>query len=228
MAMKRQMFPSLHPLQMQQMQQQKQYVSPSPTTSDFTLLSSRRNRIVFLKDTIVNSNNNYPENQQQRQINPAVQASEPAKMIWGQPIWLLFHTLAEKVDETKFHDIRKELLRIVYTISINLPCPTCAEHAKTYLDGVNFNVIQTKGDLKRFMFQFHNNVNERKGFPIFPMSELDNKYSKANTRNIIYNFLNSFNKKNKSIRLLADDLQRQRIIKMLNEWFNKYISLFSN
>ena len=37
-------------------------------------------------------------------------------MKWGQPTWFFLHTLAEKVNENKFPEIRKELLEIIYNI----------------------------------------------------------------------------------------------------------------
>ena len=70
-----------------------------------------------------------------------------ATMKWGQPTWFFFHTLAEKIFEDRFPEIRQPLLDLIYSICVNLPCPDCANHAKTYLDGINFHTIQTKNDL---------------------------------------------------------------------------------
>lgn len=149
------------------------------------------------------------------------------KMVWGEPTWFLFHTLAEKVSEEKFSEIRKPLLDIIYTIATNLPCPTCSLHAKSYLDGINFNVIQTKEHLKIMLFDFHNHVNARKQYNIFSYEELSEKYSKAIVINIIHNFMSHFEQKSKSVRLIAEDLHRQRLIVVLKEWFNKYIQYFN-
>lgn len=161
-------------------------------------------------------------------FNPAM-SPEPAppKMVWGEPTWFLFHTLAEKVKESDFMDIRSGLLHIIFTICSNLPCPICATHAKEYLNGINFNAIQTKGQLKQLMYQFHNTVNARKDVPPFPYSQLDQKYSTAVTVNIIRNFVAVFNRKNKNIRLLADDMQRDTIVVNLKTWFNEHIGQFA-
>jgi hypothetical protein len=61
------------------------------------------------------------------------------KMKWGEPIWNLFHVLAEKVKEETFANIREELLNIIYTICANLPCPDCANHATTYMNNINYS-----------------------------------------------------------------------------------------
>ena len=154
--------------------------------------------------------------------------TEEKKILWGEPTWYLFHTLAEKVYDEKFQEIRTSLLEIIYTIAINLPCPTCAEHAKQYLVGINFNAIQSKIQLKQILFQFHNAVNARKNLPQFEVSNLDEKYSKAITINIMQNFMKQYEKKSMSVRLIADDLHRQRIIVLLKAWFNSHILYFAS
>lgn len=148
------------------------------------------------------------------------------KMIWGAPIWFLFHTLAEKVKEEHFQSIRTELLNNIYAICNNLPCPICSTHAKEYMDSINYNTIKTKTDLKNMLFHFHNEVNKRKGYELFPISELDEKYSKAITMNIIQNFMIHFQDKHRSPKLIASDLMRTRIAATLKEWFRKNIVYF--
>lgn len=156
-----------------------------------------------------------------------VQPEEPVKkMKWGQPIWFLFHTLSEKVKKESFLVIRNELLTNIYAICNNLPCPTCSTHAIEFLNGVNFNTIRTKEDLKELFFNFHNQVNKKKGFPIFTLAELDEKYTKAVTKNIIHNFLISFSDKHKSIHMIANDMYRSRQVIILREWFIANISHF--
>ena len=156
-----------------------------------------------------------------------INSDPPKKMLWGEPTWFLLHTLSHKIDDTKFQEIRPELLNIIFTICSNLPCPDCAEHAKMYLAQRQFlTTIQTKTDLKNAMFSFHNEVNKRKGMPIFQYAALDDKYSKAVTINIIYNFMNHFVKKSKSIRMIANDNYRERVATTLKQWFNSNIRYF--
>jgi len=148
------------------------------------------------------------------------------KVKWGEPTWFLLHTLSVKVKESEFQLIRQDLLNRIYAICTNLPCPTCSEHAKTYLDGINFNAIQTKEDLKRMLYLFHNKVNERKGYPIFPYEELDAKYCLAITNNIIVNFMKHFSDRNHNIKLVAGDMMRFKLCDILRQWFNNNIRAF--
>ena len=162
-------------------------------------------------------------------VSTKVETGKPPtkKMKWGEPIWYLFHTLAHKIKDDNFQQVRTELLTNIYNICNNLPCPVCATHAIDYLNKVNFNTITKKQDLKDLLFVFHNSVNERKGLPIFQYSDLDSKYEAANTINIIYNFINHFQDKHKSIHMISNDMYRARQVAVLKDWFNKNIQYFN-
>jgi len=155
---------------------------------------------------------------------------QPAKkgMKWGAPTWFLLHTLAEKVKEEHFGRIKIELFRIIYTICTNLPCPDCANHAKQYLDSVNFALINTKQDLKMILFTFHNSVNQRKGYPMYTKEELESTYPNAVTVNIINNFLYHFSDKSRSPKLIAGDLYRSRITSNIKDWLTQNMYCFNH
>jgi len=160
-------------------------------------------------------------------LPPVQYQNEPPKKVkWGEPTWFLLHTLSVKIKDADFYRIKHELLNRVYAICVNLPCPDCANHAKTYLDNINFNAIQTKEDFKKMLHAFHNEVNQRKGYPYFPYEQLNEKYSLAITVNIIRNFMVHFSDRNRSIKLLATDLHRTRLCASLKEWFNENITCF--
>lgn len=204
----------------------------TPTQTMSLSYMTGKSQIVGLTN-LNNNNNNTPIQKPiikptlREATGPQPDPNAPKKMAWGEPTWFLLHTLAQKVKDDRFQQIRGELLDTIFSICSNLPCPDCAEHAKMYLNRVNFNTIQTKDDLKNMLFMFHNTVNQNKNFPIFPYSALDDKYSKAITINIIYNFMNSFMKKSKSIRMIANDSYRERIAGSLKKWFNQNIQAFN-
>lgn len=166
-------------------------------------------------------------------MKPSVSAKEtetsntPKKeMKWARPTWIFLHTLAEKIDEEKFHEVRLGVLDIIYTVCSLLPCPICATHAKKFLDGVNFNTIQTKQDLKHLIFSFHNLVSKNKNLEIFNELILD-KYKDAITITVIQNFMVIFVKQSGNIRLISDDLHRRRKTIEIKQWFNENIHYFS-
>lgn len=163
-------------------------------------------------------------------LKTMVQGSETGdkKIKWGEPTWYLLHTMSYKVKNNVFPQIKNELLNIIYTICTNLPCPSCSEHARQYLDRINVRGIQTKEDLKIALFNFHNEVNKKKGYPIFLYDDCEAKYSKAIPINIIQNFMPYFADKSRSPKLMASDFQKSYIVKMLKEWFQKNIGVFEN
>lgn len=147
------------------------------------------------------------------------------KIKWGEPFWNMFHVLAEKIKESEFSRLREGLLNLVFTICSNLPCPDCTTHAVQYLNGINFNTIRTKDDFKMMMYNFHNTVNVRKDYPIFPKEGLE-KYARGNVIPIIENFMQHFLVNHRNFHLLADDIQRRRISEGVKKWFQENIKCF--
>lgn len=203
--------------------QQQQPINIPPTQSSFMGFSAKYRRI----QPSTSYQTTGPST-----VSPSPSASEnvpakPKSMKWGEPVWLFLHTMAEKIKEDSFLQIKDDLLNTIVTICANLPCPDCANHATQYMRNVNFNTIQSKKDLKDMLFRFHNTVNQKKGFALFPYDKLDEKYSAAVTINIVRNFVSSFQQKNYSIRMIANDFHRTRAVSLINEWLNKNLVYFS-
>ena len=154
------------------------------------------------------------------------QTTEPKKMSWGEPTWALFHVLAEKVKDEDFSAIRVELLEVIYMICANLPCPDCANHAAMYLNDIRYKNIQTKEQLKHMLWTFHNVVNKKKNFPLFPRDQLETKYAAYPLIPTLYAFMVKFQDKHRSIRMISDDFHRSKIAVKLKRWFNDRISSF--
>lgn len=153
--------------------------------------------------------------------------SNEKKVKWGPAVWYFLHTFSVKIKEESFIVLRKEILEMVYMICINLPCPDCSQHAKTYLDKVNFHAIQTRDDFKKMLYNFHNSVNVRKGYPLFEYEKLDEMYSKANLIPIIQHFFAHFqDRKYRSIKLLATDLHRNLMCNDLKIWLKNNWNIF--
>ena len=150
------------------------------------------------------------------------------KMTWGEPIWFLFHTLAQKVKNESFPFIKDSLLKNIYSICSFLPCPACANHAVEYLNKINFSTIQNKEDLINMLYVFHNEINKRKNISVFNFSEVEKKYSTAITINILKNFMHTFEKRNKSIRMISNEYHKKNYIVELKNWLNANINCFDN
>jgi hypothetical protein len=188
------------------------------------LIPIERNNIVF---NINNSIPVIPSSPSTLDTSSVVSSVVPVKkMKWGEPTWFLLHTLAEKVKEEHFDTVKDGLFDVIKQICTNLPCPDCSMHATQYLSSVNFNAILSKNDLRIMLFNFHNSVNLRKNLPIFSYDDLLAKYSFANTYNIFRNFIFFFQDTHYSIRMIAEDFHRKRVLSLLNNWFSQYSFAF--
>jgi len=155
-----------------------------------------------------------------------VQKPDGPKMKWGEPIWFLFHTLAEKIKEEHFQSKKYELIELVKNICANLPCPKCCDHATAYMKKLNLESIKTKRDWKDFLYKFHNEVNQRKNFPDFPHAELDAKYQSANTLKVINYFISIYREKSGSLQMIAIEMTRMRILRITQQWLTANLSIF--
>jgi hypothetical protein len=146
--------------------------------------------------------------------------SDGDRIKWGRPTWRFFHILAHKIKPEHFKQVRKDMLDTIYSICCTLPCPVCSEHAKQYMNAINFNTIQTKEDLKDMLFNFHNAVNVRKNYAPFNREELDATYNEFNTIAVAREFMFYYKDRNRSIKLVADDMMRAKIAVNVQNWFN--------
>lgn len=156
--------------------------------------------------------------------------SQHKPMKWGEPTWFMFHTIAEKIKPEYYLQYRSEILNIIRIVCNTLPCPICANHASQYMQNINELQLHTKEDLQRLLWTFHNSVNERKGQPFFKNEngQLHAKYSRANTRAIIQQFIRVHSDKHSGFRMMADDFYRNKNIHMIKTWFIRNISIFDN
>jgi hypothetical protein len=136
---------------------------------------------------------------------------------WGPPIWMLFHSLAEKIKEDKFSEIGPQLFSMIRKVCTTLPCPECSMHATSFLSRVDFSTIKTKTDLKHLLYIFHNAVNKRKNKQLFNVLGIAN-YSSSNLILAFNNFVSVYNTRG-NMKLLAESFQRSLIIKEFRKWF---------
>jgi len=113
------------------------------------------------------------------------------KSFWGMPTWILFHTLAEKVDETKYKTHYIVVWNFIKDVCGGLPCPFCKMHASNYVSKIQNHQVNTKEKLKNVLFKFHNNVNLRTNNRQETKNVLE-KYKSANLKKILELFMSRF------------------------------------
>jgi hypothetical protein len=96
---------------------------------------------------------------------------------WGPVLWTFLHTLASVSDRRDIYLLWNNYLRLTATI---LPCDQCRFHMKQYVGSHIFvpkNWIKQTGaenaaQIQKWLFTFHNDVNQRLGKPLFPFSKM--------------------------------------------------------
>ena len=111
-----------------------------------------------------------------------------SKIRWGKCTWVLFHTIAEKVNASYYEKNRWVIFDMIRQICKFLPCPYCADHATQFLSNVKIESISNKQQFRAMLFCFHNSVNKRIGKPEFKYNGLAN-YKNYNMRIALHNFL---------------------------------------
>jgi len=154
-----------------------------------------------------------------------VDANPLPKMKWGRPIWTFFHVMAQKMKPEYFNLVIKDYLRFILLICGTLPCPVCSAHASEYMRSINLNNIRCREDLIQLFYNFHNVVNQRKGYAVLQKDQIP-QYETANTVIAIKDFIRAFEDKSRAMKLMADDLSRARISSQFKFWINGNIQYF--
>lgn len=161
-----------------------------------------------------------------RYRRPAVISNyEPPKMTWGKPTWYFLHCMAHKIKPEYFDSMKEEILSKIYAICTSLPCPYCANHAKEYLNRINFKAITMKSELVNLLYMFHNSVNKRKEYKLLSRNDLEQIYQPMDIISVFNEFMNHFDKKNTS-KLLHDSLFRTRQSQNIKIWFQSKLHCF--
>ena len=149
-----------------------------------------------------------------------------SKDTWGPATWTLFHTLAEKVKDANFNEMKAELLSFVKRICFNLPCPDCAAHATQFISKLTPDQFANKQNFKLFLFHFHNSVNMRTKKQPFTVEELNSRYSRANTFVVVPYFIKVYSHRNTNVRLLINSFHKDILIKDFIKWMRENSSKF--
>lgn len=137
---------------------------------------------------------------------------------WGTPTWKFFHSLAEHVDAEFYKHNRTIFKQFITGICSVLPCMECSKHSIKYIKyNLTDGKISTKEDLKRFFLNFHNDVNKRKGKPIFTDIEI---YKRSSLYDSYMNFKREYTSNKISSRGFCDTLQRRNIIISFEKFLN--------
>ena len=150
-------------------------------------------------------------------------------LIWARYTWCLFHMLAEKIKEEYVVSEIIKIQEIIYTIVSILPCPECRSHGIKYLNAEKnrnkFGNITSKDDLKIFLYNFHNIVNNKTGKKTFN-NDILNQYKKINILFILDNWNKYFKLYNVDQYTIREESERKKKKTIILNYFKSNIDKY--
>ena len=144
--------------------------------------------------------------------------------VWGPAVWILFHTLIEKMNPDVYPYVIRSMFGAIVRICRFLPCPDCSRDASNFLAKINLKDYKTKDEFKNMMYLFHNWVNAKKRKPLFNYAKI-NMYANLHLPFVINNFIAKYNTKG-NMKLLAESFQRSLVVKDFINWFTYHSKAF--
>lgn len=148
-----------------------------------------------------------------------------AKAVWGPATWKLLHCMVLKVDNLEPNQLI-ELKNAIMRIVSNLPCPYCTSHALSNIASSNFKMINNANDLKLFMFQFHNKVNQQVNKKLITYEEHVPLYCNLNMEQVLQDFLNIYQKQIGGVTMMLYAFHRKQMLIDVVNFFKRNKRLY--
>ena len=143
-----------------------------------------------------------------------------SKNVWGPATWNLLHCLVLKIDDNIDQKTFEDVKTIISGIANNLPCPTCTEHAATFLKKNNFKSVANIETLRYFIFYFHNKVNERLKKPQIRFEEHIQIYANMNLKIVVDHFFSVYRDMSQiSVTMMLRSYHRTMLLSEVNQYF---------
>ena len=144
-----------------------------------------------------------------------------SKAVWGPATWKLLHCMVLKANDTidtpTFIDLKNMIMRIVS----NLPCPYCTAHALTLIASSNYKSIQNIADLRLFIFQFHNKVNQQVNKPLITYDDHIAIYCNLSLPSVLQHFLMVYQKQSAGINMMLYGFHRKQMLIDVYNFFKR-------
>ena len=151
-----------------------------------------------------------------------------SKSVWGPATWYLLHSMVLKINDDTNSETITDLKKLIRNITSNLPCPACSAHATSHLSKMKFDSISSVEGLRRFMFHFHNTVNEMLKKPTTLTYEQHIiLFDTMDLRLVIRHFLNIYNNMNSTnVTMMLYSFHRKKTLNDVNTFFVKNQKLY--
>lgn len=151
-----------------------------------------------------------------------------SKSVWGPATWYLLHSMVLKINDDVNSETITDLKKLIRSITSNLPCPACSSHATSHLSKMKFDSITSVEGLRRFMFYFHNTVNEMLKKPTTLTYEQHIiMFDTMDLRLVIRHFLNIYTNMNSTnVTMMLYSFHRKKTLNDVNTFFVKNQKLY--
>jgi hypothetical protein len=148
-----------------------------------------------------------------------------SKAVWGPATWKLLHCMVlnvKNIEPGQLIELKNTIMRIVS----NLPCPYCTSHALSNIASSNFRMIDNINDLKMFMFQFHNKVNQQVNKKLITYEEHIPIYCDLNLEVVFQDFLNIYQKQMGGITMMLYGFHRKQMLIDVFNFFRRNQNMY--
>ena len=142
--------------------------------------------------------------------------------LWGPSLWTFLHYLSLSYPENPTPDEQEYLFNFLASMQKIIPCEKCRINFLKHLDSMDVEVLTTRENLVKWIFNIHNHVNSNTNKSYFTYDEFINKYSENKTQkqNIIEHF-DIIARQGEEIKNLKIELDQQIKAKVnYKEYFN--------
>lgn len=144
--------------------------------------------------------------------------------IWGPNIWYIVHGISYKISDENFLKYKNEFIDLIKLLFTNLPCPDCSKDATEKLNKTNFDNILSKDDMIKYLFDFHNYVNQKTNKSIFPYEEMK-IYENINLKNIYNNILIIYNNNTNIPKLMSENFKTKQAYPKIKNKLNLFLNI---
>lgn len=149
-----------------------------------------------------------------------------SKSVWGPATWEMIHCLVLKTNDIDNVNNIESIKNIISSICSNLPCPICSTHATSYLKTNFFSQINNIVNLRMFIFNFHNKVNQRLKKNGLDYSAHISKYNEIKLINVVNNFIKIYNT-NSGVTMILYSFHKKQLIQQIKSYFINNIKLYN-
>jgi len=97
--------------------------------------------------------------------------------LWGSSLWTFLHYLSLAYPENPTVDEQEEVFNFLASMQKIIPCEKCRKNFLKHLDSMEVEVLTTRENFVRWLFNIHNLVNADTSKPNFSYDEFIKKYS---------------------------------------------------